>query len=89
MPITYRSRDTSTERLYQNIMDWTRKLMQLSVVSTVLLYAYVLWGLFGGAVDSWVAADAANKARILGNIQGATLYLDISLGVLLLTLTIL
>ena len=70
-------------------MDWTRKLMQLSVISTVALYAYVLWGLFGGAVDAWVTADAANKARILDNIRGATLYLDISLGILLLTLSIL
>lgn len=65
--------------------------MQLSTLTTVLLYAYVLWGLFGGAVDSYGLANtsAAEKARILTNIQGATLYLAISLGVLLLTLTIL
>jgi hypothetical protein len=70
-------------------MDWTRRIGQLATVGTILIYAYVLYGLFFGDVGNWRSLSPADQIRIAANIQGALHYLNIVLGVLLLTLCIL
>lgn len=90
MPVSYRGRGRgSSERTYQTLMDWTRRIMQLAVVATVLLYAYLMYGLFAGDVGNWAHLAAAEKTRIATNIEGAVFYLNIALGVLLFTVCIL
>jgi hypothetical protein len=70
-------------------MDWTRKVMQLGAVVTILLYGYLLYGLFFGAVGEWSTVSQADRVRIAHNIDSAILYLNIALGVFLVTLCIL
>jgi hypothetical protein len=70
-------------------MDWTRRFMQLATLAVIILGGYILYGLFFGAVGQWSSVSAADQARVFKNIQGAIMYLNISLGILLLTLTIL
>src|SRR5262245_51948573 len=89
VPVTYRSRAASAERTYQTLMDWTRRIMQLAAVATILLYAYLFYGLFMGDVGQWATLDAANRARIAHNIQNAVMAVNIALGALLLTACIL
>ncbi len=89
MPVTYRGRGRSSERTYLTIMDWTRRIMQLAAVFTIGLYAYILYGLFAGGVAQWNALGHDEHLRILANFQGAVTYLDIVLGILLITACIL
>ncbi|MGC8668220.1 MAG: hypothetical protein ACP5VE_08920 [Chthonomonadales bacterium] len=89
MPITVRSRRGDNERLYQLLMDWVRRIMQLAVVAVALLYAYILYGLLFGSVSQWTTLSPADQARIGGNVQAATLYLNIAIGILLLTASVL
>ncbi len=89
MPITVRSRRGDDERLYQFLMDWVRRIMQLSIVAVAVLYAYILYGLLFGSVSQWTSLAPADQARIAGNVQGATLYLNIAIGALLLTSAVL
>lgn len=63
--------------------------MQIATVATIILYAYVLYGLFMGDVGHWATLTAPERLRIASNVQGAISYLNISLGLLLLTLCIL
>jgi hypothetical protein len=70
-------------------MDWTRRIGQIATLATILLYAYVLYGLFMGDVGNWRALSPADQVRIAANIQGALSYLNIALGILLITLCIL
>jgi hypothetical protein len=63
--------------------------MQLAAVGTILLYAYLIYGLFFGDVGHWSSLSAADKVRIAQNINGAILYLNIVLGVFLVTLCML
>lgn len=89
MPISYGSRRGSSERTYQIAMDWTRRIMQLATLGTILLYAYLFYGLFMGDVGNWASLSHNDRLRIVSNIQGACMYLNVVLGVLLLTLCIL
>lgn len=86
MPVTYSSSRVQSERLYQTVMDWVRRFMQLAGLAVVLLSGYILYGLFFGAVGQWASVPPADQPRIFQNIQGAITYLNIALGVLLLTL---
>lgn len=70
-------------------MDWVRRIMQLSVVAVALLYAYILYGFLFGSVAQWTSLPPADQARIASNVQGAAFYLNIAIGVLLLTSSIL
>jgi hypothetical protein len=89
VPVTYGSRARSAERTYQIAMDWTRRVMQLAAVAVIILYGYILYGLLFGDVSHWATLNKAAQGRIATNIQGATHYVSIALGVLLLTLCIL
>lgn len=89
MPITYSSRRSSGERQYQIFMDWTRRIMQLAALATIILYAYLFYGLLLGDVGHWSALSAADKVRIAGNVEGAVFWLSVALGLLLLTMCIL
>lgn len=89
MPVTFSSKRGSSERTYQIAMDWTRRVLQLAAVGAILLYAYLLYGLFMGDIGHWSTLAAADKIRIAGNIDGAINYLNMVLGVLLLTVCIL
>ncbi len=89
MPVTYSNSRVQSERLYQTFMDWARRFMQLAALAVILLYGYILYGLLFGAVGQWASVAAADQARIFQNITGAILYVNIALGVLLLTLAIL
>ena len=72
------------------VMDWTRKLMQASFVVVILLYAYLLYGLFFGSIATWsTVTSPADQHRIVQNVETAIKYLNIALGILLLTVCIL
>ncbi|MEP6757486.1 MAG: hypothetical protein ABJA67_18440 [Chthonomonadales bacterium] len=90
MPVTFSgSKKGSSERTYSTLMDWTRKLMQASFVVVVLLYAYLLYGLFFGSIGQWATVtNEADRVRIIQNIDMAIKYLNIALGVLLLSVCI-
>jgi hypothetical protein len=70
-------------------MDWVRKAMQLSVVATVALGAYVLYGFMFGEVGNWSSLTPDNRARLLNNITGAIFWFNISFSVMMLTICIL
>jgi hypothetical protein len=89
VPVTYGSQRGSSERTYQIAMDWTRRIMQLAAVATILLYAYLMYGLFMGDVGHWASLSHDERVRIATNVEGAVLYLNIALGILLLTVCIL
>jgi hypothetical protein len=89
VPVTIRSGGQSSERTFQTLMDWSRKLMQLSAVATILLYGYLIYGMFVGGVGQWSSLSAPDRVRIAQNIDSAILYLNISLGVFLVTLCVL
>jgi len=85
VPTTLRPKAKSAERTYQVAMDWTIRILQLSVLAVVLLYGYLLYGLFFGSIGDWGTLGKPQQARIAGNIESAVLYLNIALGLLLLT----
>src|SRR2546423_4478636 len=89
MPVTFSSSKAQSERLYLTVMDWVRRFMQLAGLAVILLYVYVLYGLFFGAVGHWSSVGPADQTRLFHNIQGALQYLNLALGLLLVTLTIL
>jgi hypothetical protein len=63
--------------------------MQLSALATILLYAYILYGLFWGGFGTWSGLSPAEKTRLLGIVNSVLLYTSIALGVLLLTVSVL
>jgi hypothetical protein len=89
VPVTYSSKARAAERAYQTFLDWTRRVMQLAAVAVILLYGYVLYGLLFGDVGHWASLSRDAQSRIATNIHGATHYLNIALGLLLLTLCLL
>lgn len=89
MPVTYSSRRGSSERAFQTFLDWTRRIGQLATVATAVLYTYVLYGLFFGDIGHWRSLSPIDQVRIATNVEGALVYLNIVLGILLLTLCIL
>ena len=89
MPVTYSSRRGSSERTFQTFLDWTKRVSQLAILAVIVLYAYVLYGLFMGDVGHWRSLAPLDQARIATNVEGALSYLNIALGILLLTLCIL
>jgi hypothetical protein len=70
-------------------MEWTRRLMALSAIATVVIYAYLFYGLLAGDVGNWSQLNPADRQRIGLNIDAAIRYLNASLGLLLLTICIL
>lgn len=80
---------TSTAKLEQAFFDWTKKLLQLSVVALAALGGYLIYGLMSGGVANWSSLDAATQARIATNIQGTIAYFNLALIVLLVTSVIL
>lgn len=89
MPITHTPRVNSGERAYQTLMDWVRKAMQLSVVATVALGAYVLYGFLFGEVNNWSMLTPEARTRLLNNITGAIFWFNISFSIMMLTICIL
>ena len=89
MPVTVRSGRHSTERTYQTLMDWTRRVMQLAALGTIVLYAYLIYGLFVGDVGHWAILNHEERLRIGGAVQGAVTYLNVVLGVFLVSVCIL
>ena len=89
MPVTTRSRGASSERFFQTLMDWTRKIMQIAVLAVAGLYVYLLYQLFSGTFAQWATVPEASRAHIVENVQGYVLYLNVAIGVLLVTLCIL
>jgi hypothetical protein len=89
LPVTTRASGASSERLVQSLLDWTRKTMQLAVLAVGGLYAYVIYGLTTGAVGQWETVALADRARVISNVEGGLLWLNVSIGILLLTLCIL
>ncbi len=70
-------------------MDHAKTVLQLSLVVTIALYGYLLYGLFSGQMVNVPHLKAAEQARILENIQHISLGLNCSLVVLLATAVIL
>jgi hypothetical protein len=84
-----RSGGHSSERTFQILMDWTRKIMQLSALGTALIYLYLVHGLFLGAVGQWASLSHEDRVRIGQNVDLAIFYLNVVLGIFLVTLCIL
>lgn len=63
--------------------------MQLAAVGTILFYAYFIYGLFFGDVGHWATLSHDDRVRIATNIDSAVFYLNIVLGVFLVTVCIL
>lgn len=71
-------------------MDWAHRVMIASAFATVALYIYLLHGLLAGSVDQWASiTQQAERLRILGVVEGAILWLNILVGMLLVSLCIL
>jgi hypothetical protein len=87
--INSRSGRGSSARLHQTLMDWIRKLMQLSAVATAVIAIYLAYGFFAGGIPSWDTIDHASRLRILSNVQAAVAALNVASAVLLVTLCIL
>lgn len=85
MPTTYRQKDRSTERAYQTAMDWALKALQLSALATLLLYGYLFYGLFLGGIGDWATLTRPQQLRIASNVETAVLWLNIAIGLLLVT----
>src|SRR2546423_4243447 len=89
VPVNYRGGRASSERMYVVAMDWTRRIFQLAIVATILLYAYLLYGLFFGDIGNWANISHNDRVRILENVTGAVNYVNIAAGILLITSCIL
>ncbi len=89
MPTVQRGRSGSNERFVQTLMDWMRKAMQLSAVASIVLFAYILWGFLGPGAEQWGSLTPAARLRITQNLQGAIGYLNVSVGILLITVCVL
>lgn len=77
------------EKVTQWLLDASRKLMFLSGLAVLVLVGYLVYGFTGGGLGQWESLTHDARVRIIGNIQGAISYLNISLAVLLLTSSIL
>jgi hypothetical protein len=84
------SRRSSIEPIRQLFLDWAHRVMIGSAFVSVVLYIYLLQGLLVGSVDQWASIpQAAERMRILNAVEGGVLWLNISLGVLLVALCLL
>lgn len=84
-----RTRSSSSERLFQTFLDWVRRLGQFATIIALVAVAYLLYGLFAGGITVWGTLDAAARARIGSNVHFGIQVLNISVGVLLLSLCVL
>ncbi len=75
----------SSDRFIRILLDWARRIFQLSALAAVVLFGYLLYGLILGDVGNWSSMGHADRVRIAGNIQSAIMYLNIALSVLILT----
>jgi hypothetical protein len=78
------------ERFVRFLIEWTRRLFFLSLIATILLTGYLLYGIIFGDVSNWAAIQTAvDRARIEGNVQQAIGYLNLATALFLLTLCVL
>lgn len=62
-----------------------KTIFQVSLVVSILLLGYLLYGLFSGQLVNTMSMPAAEKQRVLENIQRVSLWLNISVVALLCT----
>jgi hypothetical protein len=70
--------------LSDSVLDAIKKVFQVSLIPTLGLFIYLMYGLFSGALAD-VAGKPAESAHALQLVQQLSLYLNISLVVTLLT----
>lgn len=75
--------------LVEALLDNTKRVFQISIVTTVALYAYLLYGLLTGALVNVPHMSHADQARILDNISRLSLGLDVSLAALIVSAVVL
>jgi hypothetical protein len=66
-------------------MDWTRKLMQLAAVATIVIGAYLVYALLFSDVSRWSTIDANARKHIEGVVSSAILYFNLSFTLLLIS----
>ncbi len=81
---TYIRPDNKDARLTEKLLEFVRWVFRLSVIATVLLYLYLFWGIFGGQIGN-AQLSAGEQAHLTQVISGAVSYLNLSLGLMLLT----
>lgn len=79
------SRGPSSDRIIRILLDWVRRIFQLSVLASVILFGYLLYGLILGDVGNWSSMGHLDRLRIAGNIQEAISYLNVAFSILVLT----
>ncbi len=80
MPITQsQGRGADTSRLVTTITDIAATAFKISLAVTLLLYGYLLWGLFSGSIANVQGMDKAAQAHALQLIQSLSTWLNLSL----------
>lgn len=78
-------RNTSDNATLQTIIDIASKIFPIAAVAVVLLYGYIFYGLFSGALGDVVGQTAQRGQHALQLIHQLSLWLNIALVVMLLT----
>jgi nitrate reductase NapE component len=82
-------RRTSDNETWQTVIDIAAKLFPIAAIATVLIYGYIFYGLFSGQLGDAVGQTAQQGQHALELIKKLSLWLNISLVVMLLTSLIL
>ena len=86
MPVVQQNRSASGERLYQFVMDWTRRIMQIGGTVAGILLAFLLYHILFGIVPRWGTTGAVPVDVAMGVLGTATSWLNIAVVLFLVTL---
>ena len=75
-------------RLQQALMDWNRRILQLSAAVALIILAYLLYHLVFGALTQWTSMTAAQQRETVSLVQQAILWLNLCVAIFILTLCI-
>ncbi|MCL5283417.1 MAG: hypothetical protein M1330_01695 [Armatimonadetes bacterium] len=81
---TYIRPDNRDAHLIEKPLEFVRWIFRLSTIATVLLYIYLFWGIFGGQIGN-AQLSADEQAHLTQVISSAVSYLNLSMGLMLLT----
>ncbi|HSV72204.1 MAG TPA: hypothetical protein VLH79_00395 [Chthonomonadales bacterium] len=75
-------------RLQQALMDWNRRILQLSAFLATIIVAYLLYHLAFGALTQWTSMTAQQQRDTLAILQQAILWLNLCVTLIIVTLCI-
>lgn len=75
-------------RLQQALMDWNRRILQLSAAVALIILAYLLYHLVFGALTQWTSMTAAQQRETVSLVQQAILWLNLCVAIFIVTLCI-